>query len=150
MEEYAKTVSGFFMDRWKESMPATLPPGASLTFLVGGYDEEELGAGRCRTATLSGTARTSIMVMFTRGLVAAKRTRGALGMDCASFPTSALGSGSEGRPIMGVTKRVDAPGCAAAADRGGPRNAPVYPGGRLASAPMRTEGGETWPAHSGA
>lgn len=36
--EYTKRISSFFLERWKEAMPANYP-GPSMTFLVGGYDE---------------------------------------------------------------------------------------------------------------
>jgi hypothetical protein len=40
--EYAKAVSGFFLDRWNELGQPPVPKGApGITFLIGGYDEGE-------------------------------------------------------------------------------------------------------------
>ena len=39
--DFAKQLSDFFMERWRESNPPPNYTGPGVTFLIGGYDEEE-------------------------------------------------------------------------------------------------------------
>ena len=40
--EYAQELSDFFAQRWKDAnMPPEVPPGGGMTFIVGGYDEND-------------------------------------------------------------------------------------------------------------
>ena len=40
--EYAQELSDFFLERWRESgLPGEVNPGGGLSFIVGGFDEEE-------------------------------------------------------------------------------------------------------------
>lgn len=41
VEDYARKLGAFFMERWKEGSPPADYNGPSMTFLVGGYDERD-------------------------------------------------------------------------------------------------------------
>lgn len=41
VEQYAKKLSDFFLRRWRDASMPEADPGLSMTFIVGGYDEEK-------------------------------------------------------------------------------------------------------------
>ncbi len=42
VREYAEKISAFFLNRWNDSqLPNQVPPNGGMTFLVGGYNQDE-------------------------------------------------------------------------------------------------------------